>query len=259
MILIVSSSNQERAALSAMCGSQGRVVMACHSVRATARLIRRCAPRTIVLRHRLDDGYSDHVLAQLAASDRCGTFHCVVLMAAGTPAEAEVRQVNLGADCVLRDPVRAEVLLAYIRKFQNSAAERAPAPRAAPAPLPFAGGLLHAIDRRLQHDHRYVALTPREVDLIETLLRDAGQVVSYEALYSDILNRNFAGETANMRVLLDKTCRAAASVGIRLRNWIEVIPKAGYRYHPAGRPEAPPVEPRPARAQPRGRTARPAT
>jgi len=234
--------------------------MTSQSVRATARMIRKCTPRIYVLRHRLEDGYSDHILAQLAASGRAEALRCIVLMEAGTPAAAEAHQIELGADVVLRDPLRTNILLAYLEKFQ-----RAPAPPIAGAPIAsaprrFAGGMLHSIERRLQLGERHASLTPREVDLIEALLRDAGHLVSYDTLYSEILNRPFAGETANMRVLLDLTCRTVAGLGINLRDWIEVIPKAGYRYHPQGKPPTPPLQPRPksARPSPKGRKVTPA-
>lgn len=207
-------------------------------------MIRKCAPRIFVLRHRLEDGFSDHILSQLAASGRTGTSRCVVLLDAGSPSSTEANQIELGADVVLRDPLRPDVLLAYLEKFLLAAAGPATTAPTPPAPRPFAGGLLHSIERRLQLGESFASLTPREAELMETLLRDAGQLVSYDTLYSEILNRPFAGESANMRVLLDLSCRTAASIGIRLRDWIEVIPKTGYRYHPEGKPPAPPLSPR---------------
>lgn len=244
MILIVSSSQQEREALSAICSCRERVVVASQSVRSAARVIRKYAPRTVVIRHRLSDGYSDHVLSNLTAGRLATHSHRIVLLAAGSSSGVEAQQIALGADCVLRDPVRSEVLLAYIEKFQRTARSHPNGQPSTGAPLPFAGGLLHATERRLQCDHRFAALAPREVELIEMLLHDAGHLVTYETLYSEILNRRFAGDTSNMRVLLDKICRSAASVGIRLRDWIEVIPKSGYRYHPARCPVSPVIEPR---------------
>jgi hypothetical protein len=49
-------------------------------------------------------------------------------------------------------------------------------------------------------------------------------------LYSEILGRRFAGETSNMRVLLGKLGKTTAKVGLDVRQWVEVIPKLGYRY-----------------------------
>ncbi len=213
-------------------------------------MIRRCAPRIFVIRHRLEDGFSDHILSQLAASGRTGSSRCVVLLEAGSPSAVEANQIALGAEVVLRDPLRPDVLLAYLEKYLHAAAGPSDTSPTAPAPRPFAGGLLHSIERRLQLGERFASLTPREAELLEMLLRDAGQLVSYDTLYSEILNRPFAGESANMRVLLDLSCRTAASIGIKLRDWIEVIPKTGYRYHPQGRPPAPPLSPRSKSSQP---------
>jgi DNA-binding response OmpR family regulator len=241
VIAIISSSSRERTALAILCKSRGWVAVECESVRTAIRLMHRSPPRSLLMRHSLSDGFSDHLLADLAATDRSSTTRSIVLLAAGTSSTTEARQISLGADCVLRDPVRTDVLLAYLARYQRD-------PKAAPVKagsvgattIPFAGGTLHLSERRLQHAGSATPLTPREIELIETLLRAGGEIVSYETLYSEILNRPFHGDTSNMRVLLGKLAASAGSVGISLRSWLKVIPKAGYRYR-AARPRRPAV------------------
>ena len=231
MIAIVSSLSRERAALADLCASQGWVVVTCDSVRAATRLIRhRCPPITLV-RHQLGDGFSDDVLAQLATTGRADTIRRIVILAAGSESRIEARQISLGADCVLRDPLRSEILLAYLQKFQRDTRDLAGhRPTTAPGPTPFAGGTFDRANRLLQHGGRSTALTPREVDLIDCLLQANGEIVTYETFFSEILNRPFRGDTSNMRVLLGKLARSATRVGLNARDWIEVIPKSGYHY-----------------------------
>lgn len=222
------------------------MAVGCDSIRAIIRLLQRSPPRAIVMRQSCRDGFSDQVLAQLAAHPAEPPIRRIVLVAAGTPAAQEARQINLGADCVLRDPIRTELLLAYLDRYQR-APPRAPAwCLATPdTPLAFAGGRLQCARRLLRNGRRTTPLTPREVELAEILAGAPGRVVSYETLYSDILGRPFRGDTSNMRVLLGKLTASAAAIGLAVRDWIEVIPKAGYRHRqsppstrPARRPQA---------------------
>lgn len=183
------------------------------------------------MRHALADGYSDQVLALLATLGRIGHTRTIVLVEAGTPPELEARQITLGADTVLRDPLRIEVLLAYVARYQHAPPLR-PRPRAPAGAhlLEFAGGRLHRTSRTFHRGRRAIQLTPRETELVELLAGGAGEVVTYEILFAEILGRLFHGDTSNMRVLLGKLTRSLARLGIRARDWIAVIPKSGYRY-----------------------------
>jgi DNA-binding response OmpR family regulator len=155
----------------------------------------------------------------------------IVLVDADTPTELEVRQLALGADCVLRYPIRSEVLAAYVAKYYTTKAER----RVAPAEIndsrvTFCGAVLTPLDRTLQLAGARVSLTPREATLIEVLVDSRGSLVSYERLYSEVLGRKFRGETSNMRVLLGKLGSSCRGIGIHLRLYVKVVPKGGYQY-----------------------------
>lgn len=216
----------------ALCEAQGWVTIECHSVRATLRTLRRHRPRVVVARHRLDDGYSDDIIAALDTSTGPAAAKLIVLLEAGVPSNVEVRQVSLGADCVLRNPIRTDVLTAYIGKYLK-AAPVATASKAGSdsTTIKFCGGLFAPEERTLQNGERRISLTPREAVLIEILTQSAGVVASYERLYGEILGRRFRGDTSNMRVLLGKLATSCRSVGISIRPHVQVIPKTGYRYN----------------------------
>lgn len=242
MIALVSSSPGERAALGALCENRGWVVVACESVLAARRMLARSQPRVVIMRHLLNDGYSDQLLAELSSPGAIPAPRTIVLCAAGTSPTTEARQLQVGADCVLRDPVRVEVLVAYVAKYSADPTPPMTGRVAAHGPtLSFAGATLHLTDRTLRLQHSQVALTPREVELLELLVRCAGQVVTYEMLYSEILGRRFRGDTSNLRVLLGKLAASARPLGIKVRDWVEVIPKGGYRYHEPPEPAVAPT------------------
>lgn len=231
MIAIVSNAPRERFALATLCESQGWPSVECDSVRAFVRMIHRTPPTIALVRHKLDDGYSDDVIASIAALHLLPTTKIIVLVAAGTLSSTEVRQLSLGADCVRRDPVRTDVLTAYLAKYVSaSRILRLDTARVPTKTADFCGAVLCAIERTLRHDGQAVWLTPREVALVELLAHSHGEVVTYDTLYGEVLGRRFRGDTSNMRVLLGKLGASTRSVGIALHQWVQVIPKTGYRY-----------------------------
>ena len=227
MVAIVSSESGERSTFASSCEQRGLHTAACPSVRAFRRELGRLPLRVVLVRHQLQDGYSDDILALLTERGQTAV-KVVVLLAAGTSSSAEARQVGLGADCVQRDPIRLDVLLAYIERYSRALA--APLTAAAKQTT-FCSATLNALDRSLRSAARTVLLTPREVMLVELLSSSVDQVVTYDMLYEEVLGRRFRGDTSNMRVLLAKLDSSIKKLGLSLRHWIDVIPKTGYRYH----------------------------
>lgn len=228
MIAIVSSGREERAILTSLCEHRGWNPIECESILAVTRLIRRIVPKVLLVRYQLHDGYSDDLIRTFIDLNHAPSVKIVVLLPPGASASLEARQVMLGADYVQRDPIRSDVLLAYLEKYLSGSSALA---RVRSEPLvEFAGGILHSLTRTLEHKGRTVVLTPKEVVLIELLVGAKQDVVSYEALYSEILGRRFRGETSNMRVLLAKLTTSGRKVGLVVRRSVEVIPKTGYRY-----------------------------
>lgn len=233
MIVVLSSSPRERSALLALCESRGWPCEGRDSVGALRRSLRRLRPKVIITRHRLSDGYSDDVFAAVAAAGLRSSLKVFVLLGAGAPPALEARQIALGADWVQRDPVRADVLLEYLARFL-AAEGKAPAKREPRGETSwrFAGALVDPVERTLLRGEKTIELTPREIELVELLRESAGEVVSYEILYAEILGRRFSGDSANMRVLLNKLAASFRAAGLSLRREVEVIPKLGYRYRP---------------------------
>jgi DNA-binding response OmpR family regulator len=231
MIVVLSSSQREREALLALCEGRGWLCDGRDSVGALRRSLRRLHPKVIITRHRLSDGYSDDVFAAVDAAGLRPALKVFVLLGAGAPAALEARQVALGADWVQRDPVRADVLLEYLAKWIAREA-KAPSQRASRKKTSwrFAGALVDPVERTLVRGAKKIVLTPREVELVELLCASAGEVVSYDTLYAEILGRRFSGDSANMRVLLNKLAASFRAAGLSLRGEVEVIPKLGYRY-----------------------------
>ena len=231
MIAIVSSSAAERLALAALCTGRGWPAVECASLRAVRRLLRTARPRVAIVRRELADGYADAVIAALSSCGAQPAAKIIVLLERSGASNHESRQLALGADNVLRDPVRADVLAEYVRKYLTCAhGNPSPRPRGASRPrtFRFAGAAVFPVARELRHGPACVRLTPREVQLAELLAESPGEVISYVTLFDEILGMRFRGDTGTMRVLLARLDASFRSAGLRLRHHVEVVPKAGY-------------------------------
>ena len=117
MIVIISSSAHERVAFAALCESRRWACLECDSVHAVRKALQQFRPHVVLTRHQLNDGYSDDVVAILAAAALLPAVKIIVLLGPGASPAQVARQVALGADAVLRDPVRTEVLVEYLAKY----------------------------------------------------------------------------------------------------------------------------------------------
>lgn len=237
MIAILSSNLRERVVLGALCENQGWPAIMCESVRLLKRALLHTRPRVILTRHKLHDGYSDDVISWLDNTGQRDAIKIIVLVNAGVTAAEEARQILLGADVVQRDPLRIDVVTAYLSRFRVDRVKlSARLTPAGPVIQSFAGTSIQVVDRTVRRAGKSVDLTPREMELIQVLHESPGAIVTHETLYEEILGRRFHGDTSNLRVLLAKLAKSFRTVGGQLRHYIEVIPKTGLRY----RPDSPP-------------------
>ena len=219
--------------MAALCATRSWPCFVCTSISGFSNLLEKAAPRAIVTRHKLGDGYSDDILASLKQSGL--SSKTVVLAPANFTAQQEARQIALGADCLLRDPVRLDVLFEYLAKYRSLPLPRAGG-AAATVCFQFGGAHIYPQEHRIARNRDSVQATPREIEFLLILARSPGKVVTYQTLYAELLGRNFSGDTVNMRVLLSKTATSLHHVGVNLRKLVHIIPKAGYQYLPAGLP-----------------------
>lgn len=228
MILIVSHSAREATLLAALCEQRSWPCQAFTTLAKFARQAEKCAPRVVVVRQRLADGYSDDVFELGRSFGLLPNMRVIVLVPADCSIRQETRQVALGADCVLRDPLRLEVLLEYLAKYRAKDGTVAPSPNQ--PSYEFAGVQVFPHELILTKSGRKAKVAPQEIEFLRLLHRSAGKVLPYPLLYSELFSQKFSGDTANCRVLLAKAASSFAKLGVDLRAHIQVIPKSGYLY-----------------------------
>jgi two-component system KDP operon response regulator KdpE len=166
----------------------------------------------------LPDGDGVEVCAQLRAWSE---MPILVLSAVGEE-EQKVRALEAGADDYVTKPFGPKELVARLR----AALRRAPG--GADEPVVEIGGLHvdlagHAISR----DGEEIHLTPTEFELLRTLLRNRGRLMTHRALLGEVWGSAWSEDTATLRTHVANLRRKIEqSDGERL---IRTDPGVGYR------------------------------
>lgn len=117
----------------------------------------------------------------------------VLMLTARGDALDRVLGLEMGADDYLPKPFSPPELAARIRAILRRAKPaQTSAPAGAPQTITIGDVELDSGARVVRNGHQLVTLTSVEFDLLEALMRAAGQVVNREKLTRDILGREFS-------------------------------------------------------------------
>jgi two-component system KDP operon response regulator KdpE len=214
--------------LAVLIGSASNPVSQCRSLRQFNSLLERMAPALVITRLRLTDGYSDDVLASLARLRFLPEIAVIVIAEADCTQKQEARQLRLGADSVLKDPLKPDVLLEYSAKFLRDF-RRPLAKTPVSREFDLAGATIIPDLHQLRLRGKKIKLSPKETELARILAEFRGRVATYDFIYSELFSRTFSGDTANLRVLFGKLVSSFRKLRIDLRAVVQVLPKSGYR------------------------------
>jgi DNA-binding response OmpR family regulator len=179
------------------------------------------------------EGRHDLIVLDIMLPGRNGYRICADLRAAGdwTPILMltakggeldEAEALDTGADDYLAKPFSFAVLVARIRALLRRAAARAPAPMSA-------GGVrVDPMSRRVWCGETEVVLTAREHDVLEFLVRRAGQVLAKDEILAGVWDLDFEGDPNIVEVYIGRLRRKLAAASGR-GSPIETVRGAGYR------------------------------
>jgi two-component system OmpR family response regulator len=182
------------------------------------------------------EGTYDLIVLDIMLPGRNGFRVCADLRAAGnwTPIlmltakdgdQDEAEALDAGADDYLVKPFSFVVLVARARALLRRSAGRSP------VPLSVGGLRIEPIARRAWRDEREVALTAREFDVLEFLVRRAGQVLSKSEILAGVWSDDFDGDPNIVEVYIGRLRRKIDGAA-RLEATIKTVRGAGYRLGP---------------------------
>jgi two-component system KDP operon response regulator KdpE len=190
-ILVVDDEPQIVRGLKVILRTAGYAVEAAETKTQALEILAVRPPDALVLDLVLPDGTGVEICADVR---RWSRLPIVVLSAVGDERE-KVRALDAGADDYITKPFNSEELLARLRAVLRRATEPGGEPSVRIGPI-----LIDLADRRVERDGQEVHLTPIEFDLLRTLVRYRGRLVTHRQLLQEVWGPEYGEETHYLRV-----------------------------------------------------------
>jgi DNA-binding response OmpR family regulator len=214
-VLVVEDEKPLAEALARWLRRQGMTVDVAHDGGVALEKAAEVAYDVVVLDRNLPTVHGDEVCRRLAAA---GTGTRILMLTAASSTDELVEGLGLGADDYLGKPVVLAELGARLRALARRSGVAA-------APLLECGDLvLDPEARSVERAGVPVRLTPREFDLLETLLRAEGRVLSAARLRRRLWDERTEPFDNTVRVTLMRLRRKLGDPPL-----IETVTGSGYR------------------------------
>ncbi len=190
------------------------------------------------------DWHPDLVITDLAMPNMNGLELCrrlravsqvpIIVLSAKGEEKTKVEALDIGADDYVTKPFGIDELLARVRASLRRA-------KTTPVTVESTPTLIEAGDFRVDFDTRGVFvqgrdvhLTPKEFDLLNYFLRQAGKVLTHRAVLAAVWGGNYVEQNEYLRVFVGQLRKKIEPDSSKPR-YILTEPWVGYRFNPEGR------------------------
>ena len=150
----------------------------------------------------------------------------IIVLSARHQSVSKVEALDAGADDYVTKPFGMDELLARLRAALRRSADVVEAPR-----VELESCTVDLVEKRVTRDGVDVHLTPKEWDIVEVLVRNAGRLVSQRQLLHDVWGPGYEAETEYLRVLMGRV-RGKLEVDHSHPRHFRTEPGMGYRFEP---------------------------
>ena len=220
-ILVVDDTRNVQVLLNDFLGGQDFEVLSASDGREALEVFHQSSPDLILLDIMMPnmDGYQfiSHLRRESSAP---------VIMITAKQQEADIiRGFDLGADDYITKPFRLRELLVRMRAVLRRAA---PSPTSEPCLL-IGDITLDAGKHEVRQQDQVVELTPLEFQVLELLMRAAGQVVKRAELSMHLMENGYSGSEATLKIHIHNL-RLKLNDDLAAPRYIETVFGVGYRF-----------------------------
>jgi DNA-binding response OmpR family regulator len=224
-ILVVDDTHNVQVMLTDFLSGQDFEVLTASDGREALEVVNASHPDLILLDIMMPnmDGYQ--FITQLR---RCSEIPVIMITAKQQEADI-IKGFDLGADDYITKPFRMRELLVRMRAVLRRAAVKE-----SEDPLLVIGDL--SLDRgkhEVQRGNQPVELTPLEFQILEILMRSAGQVVRRADLAMCLMDNGYTGSEATLKIHI-RNLRLKLDDDLNQPRYIETVFGLGYRFLEAG-------------------------
>lgn len=221
-ILVVDDEPQILRFLRPSLSAAGYEVETAATAAAAVKAIATAAPDVVILDLGLPDRDGKDVIAEVRTWSK---VPIIVLSARDREAE-KVAALDLGADDYVNKPFGIGELTARIRTALRHRIETA-----GEVPVMKTAGLeIDTLARTVRRDGELVRLTPKEYDLLQVLVRNAGRVVTHRQVLSAVWGPAHTSDTQYLRVFIGQL-RQKIEIDPANPRLIATEPGVGYRFN----------------------------
>jgi two-component system, OmpR family, KDP operon response regulator KdpE len=178
-------------------------------------------PEAAILDLVLPDGDGVEVCREL----RTWTAIPILVLSAVGDEDHKVRALEAGADDYVTKPFSPRELVARLHAVLRRAA-----PNSGEPVIAVDGLEVDLADRRVRRDGHEIHLTPIEFDLLRTLVRNRGRLLTHRALLQEVWGPGYADDVATLRTNIARLRRKIEPDGDTGPRYIRTDPGVGYRF-----------------------------